>query len=96
MTTRAIKGKADPRDVVRQAQVDDRVRRALPPRVDPTGACHAAVVELASEHGLDVADLLEQWSERAACRTYLGGATQAESERLAVEDVRESVRRRTA
>lgn len=93
MATRAIKGKATPREVVRQAQVDDRVRRGRPPAEDPDGACHAAVAELAREHGMDAADLLEQWSERAACRTYLGGASQAEAERLAVEDVRESVRR---
>lgn len=94
--TRAIKGKATPREVVHQAQVDDRVRRAMPPRVDPTGACHAAVAELARDHGLDVADLAEEWSERAAVRCYLGGASQAEAERMAVDDVRESVRRRTA
>lgn len=93
MATRAIKGKSTPAEMVRQAQVDDRVRRAMPPRVDPTGACHAAVAELAREHGMDAADLLEQWSDRAACRAYLGGASQAEAERLAVEDVRESVRR---
>ena len=96
MATRAIKGKATPAEVVRQAQIDDRVRRAMPPRVDPTGACREAVAELAREYGLDVADLAEEWSERAACRTYLGGASQAEAERLEVEDVRESVRRRTA
>jgi hypothetical protein len=96
MGTKAIKGKATPREVVHQAQIDDRVRRAMPPRVDPTGACHAAVAELARDHGLDPADLLEEAVERASVRQYLGGVTQAEAERLAVEDVRESVRRRVA
>jgi hypothetical protein len=91
---RAVKGKADPREVIKQAQIDDRVRRAMPPRVDPTGACHAAVAELARDHGLDVADLLEETLERASVREYLGGVTRPEAERLAVEDVREAVYRR--
>ena len=96
MGTKAIKGKSTPSELVKQAQVDDRVRRATPPRVDPSGACHAAVAELARDHGLDVADLLEETLERASVREYLGGVTRPEAERLAVEDVRESVRRRTA
>lgn len=93
---RAVKGKADPREVVKQAQIDDRVRRARPPAEDPTGACHLAMSRLAHAHGLDAADLLEEWAERSSVREYLGGVTRAEAERLAVEDVREAVYRRDA
>lgn len=96
MATRAIKGKATPAELAKQAQIDDRVRRARPPASDPGGLMAMAVRELADDHGLDPADLLEEASERASVRQYLGGVTQAEAERLAVEDVREAVRRRVA
>jgi hypothetical protein len=96
MATRAIKGKATPAEVVRQAQIDARGRRARPPREDPSGACYAALAALAVDHSLDVGALIEEWSERAAMRAMVGGLPLAEAERLAVEDVRENVRRRVA
>ena len=64
-----------------------RARAANPPR-DPTGAHHLAIAELARETGRDVTELLDSWDERAAMREYAGEANRAESERLAVEDVR--------
>lgn len=62
--------------------------QARPPREDPTGEHTEAVADMARRHGLDVADLLEHWSERAAIRQYLGEQDRDEAERLAVEDVR--------
>lgn len=93
---RAVKGKADPREVVRQAQIDDRVRRAMPPRVDPSGQHHASLRDLADLYGVAMAELVESWSERAAVRSYLGGVTVQEAEALAVADVREWLERRAA
>lgn len=93
---RAVKGKADPREVIKQAQIDDRVRRAMPPRVDPTGVCHASLRDLADHYGVPVAELVESWSERAAVRGYLGGVTVCEAEALAVADVRDWLERRAA
>jgi hypothetical protein len=80
--------KARPAPTPSQREVDYRVAQARPPREDPTGTHTAAVAELARQHGRDVADLLELWSERAAIRQYLGEADRDEAERLAVEDVR--------
>ena len=96
MATKAIKGKATPREVVHQQQVDDRVRRAMPPPSDPGGRHHASLRDLADQHGVPVAELVESWSERAACRTYLGGVSVQEAEALAVADVREWLERRAA
>jgi hypothetical protein len=96
MATRAIKGKATPRELVKQRQIDDRVRRARPPHEDLSGACYAALADLAVDHALDMGALIEEWSDRAAMRAMVGGLPLAEAERLAVEDVREAVYRRGA
>lgn len=72
---------------------DDRMRSAAvsyakPPGSDPTGAHHAACRDIADEAGVDVADVLDAWSERAAVRQYDGNVSIDEAERLAVDDVR--------
>lgn len=69
-----------------------RAKAANPPR-DPTGEHHQAMAELARTSGMRVDHLLDEWSERAACREYLGNVTRAEAERLACEDVIEAYTR---
>lgn len=79
-----------------QRQIADRVRRARaadPPR-DPLGIHFAALSALAQEHGFDLADMLDEFDERAAVRQYDAGVTRTEAERLAEEDVRERYLRR--
>jgi len=49
----------------------------------------AAVVELAEQAGVDVADVVEYWEERAAVREIDGGQDRAVAERGALEDIRE-------
>lgn len=73
---------------------DERMRAAAvgyakPPGSDPTGAHHAACRDIADEAGVDVTLVVEDWSHRAAIRQYDGNVTQADAERLAVDDVRE-------
>lgn len=49
----------------------------------------AAVTQLAEQAGVDVEDVLEYWSERAAIRELDGGQERAMAEQGAVEDIRE-------
>ena len=75
----------------------DAARRARPPQRDPTGEHHDAIAQIAADAGRNVADLMDEFDERAAVREYLGHFPRAEAERLAVEDVRSAyARRRTA
>ena len=47
-----------------------------------------ACIVLAEKLGLDAAELIERWEERAAIREYEAGQTRPEAERDAFEDVR--------
>ncbi len=72
-----------------QRAIADRVARARaanPPR-DPTGACHAALADLAASTGRDIDELLEWFDERAGVREYDGNVSRDEAERAAVKDV---------
>ncbi len=51
----------------------------------------ASVIELAEKAGLDAADVLEYWEERAAIREIDGEQDRAAAERGALEDVRELI-----
>ena len=73
------------------AQVEDRVRRARPAREDASGECRAALAELAEATGRPLAQLVEEWSERAAVREYLGSYSRDDAELLALEDVRDAL-----
>jgi len=71
------------------AGLADRIRRARPPGIDPTGVHHLAISELAHRLGLDVADMLDDWDHFAAIRQYDGAMPRDVAERLAVDDVRD-------
>lgn len=45
------------------------------------------IVELAARHQRNEAELIEDWTERAAIREYLGGASRASAELEAIHDV---------
>ncbi len=82
--------KLAPRETEEQRRIRDRVERARrrqPPQ-DPTGEHHEACCDIARAAGLDPEHVLDAWSERAALRQWDGGATQADAEREAVDDVR--------
>lgn len=49
----------------------------------------ATVIELAERAGVDVADVVEYWEERAAIREIDGGQERAAAERGALDDIRE-------
>ncbi len=49
----------------------------------------AAIIELAERAGVEVADVIEYWEERAAIREIDGGQERAAAERDAVDDIRE-------
>jgi hypothetical protein len=49
----------------------------------------AAVIELAEQAGVDVADVLEYWGERAAVREIDGGQERSVAEHGALDDIRE-------
>ena len=51
----------------------------------------SAVIELAEHAGIDPADVLEYWSERAAVREIDGGQERVAAERGALEDIRELI-----
>jgi hypothetical protein len=48
---------------------------------------HQACVQLARRVGLDPADVVERWAERAAIREFEGGQDRAGAERDAFDDV---------
>ena len=50
--------------------------------------CKLTVRTLARRFGVDEADLVERWSERAAVREYDGGMTREQAETAALADVR--------
>ena len=50
-----------------------------------------AVIELAHAAGLEVVDVLEYWSERAAVREIDGGQERDVAESGALEDIRELI-----
>jgi hypothetical protein len=49
----------------------------------------ATVIELAEQVGVDAADVVEYWEERAAIREIEGGQERAQAERGALDDIRE-------
>ena len=51
----------------------------------------ASVIELAEKAGLDVADVVEYWEERAAIRELDGEQDRVAAERGALEDIRELI-----
>ena len=73
----------------------DRVKRARQVRtpIERSGHYYEQIAELAGDYGLDVSDLVDEWSERAAAREYLGGYTKEAAEFLAMGDLRERVQR---
>lgn len=87
--------KRQPRITAADRLLADRIARAraAQPQRDPTGEHHAEIAAIAREAGRDVADLLDEWDERAAIREYDGRTDRAEAERLAVEDVRSAYQR---
>jgi len=46
-----------------------------------------ACVQLARHFGLDPADFIERWAERAAIREFEGGQDRASAERDALDDI---------
>lgn len=58
-------------------------------RFDRDGEYFERCVELAREIGADVEHVFEEWSERAACRMYLGELELDVAEAAAFEDVKE-------
>jgi hypothetical protein len=52
-----------------------------------------SILELAKRRGLDPADLLEEWSERAAIREYEANIPRHRAEQLAVVDVKQRMDR---
>ncbi len=51
----------------------------------------SAVIELAEQAGIDPADVLEYWGERAAVREIDGGQERAVAESGALDDIRELI-----
>ena len=47
----------------------------------------AKILELAREHGCDLDDLFEQWSERSAIREHVGGMSRDSTEIAAFDDL---------
>lgn len=76
---------------VKQAQIDDRVARARKanPEFDATGKYLEALRELADQTGLDVSDLLDDWTHASGCRLYEAGMTLIEAERQGLEDIKD-------
>jgi len=74
---------------------EDRVRRAraADKPVDLTGEHHEALRALAEQTGRDVVALVEEFTERAACREFVGDLPRPMAERLACEDVIEAYTR---
>jgi hypothetical protein len=68
-----------------------------PPRRSPRAAAHGGptpppedvFTRLARETGQPRGRVLEEWSERAAIREYLGNVPRAEAEFRAIDDVRD-------
>jgi hypothetical protein len=67
--------------------------RAADPSRDPNDGWHRVCRALADECGLDVADVLDEWEERAAVREYCGETDRALANRLAFDDVLDRLRR---
>lgn len=55
------------------------------------GPIYGRLAGLAKRHGMKLDLLLEEWTERAAIREYLGEIPRAEAERLAVVDACEAL-----
>lgn len=78
-----------------ERMIADRVKRATAVKspVDRTDKFHEALCDLARAYGLEPADVVDEWGERAAVREYLGGYERDEAERLAFQDVSERLAR---
>jgi hypothetical protein len=61
--------------------------RAADASRDPNGGWHRVCRALADELQLEVADVLDEWEERAAIREYLGETDRELANRLAFDDV---------
>lgn len=87
--------KPAPKPTAKELLLADRIKRlrASDPQIDPTGRYHRDLCDLAREVGADPEDVIDEFSERAACRRYLGGVDNAEAERLAYADTVERYRR---
>ena len=71
--------------------IADRIKRAKAVKspVDRSSDYHERLGELSRKLDLPIDCLIEEWSERAACREYLGGVSRSEAEELAFADVQE-------
>jgi hypothetical protein len=63
-----------------------KARTSTPPRGTEY---YVLAGELAALVGADVADVLDEFDERAGCREFVGGLDRAEAERLAWHDTEE-------
>lgn len=61
--------------------------------LDRTSNYHEQLGELARAADVPVDAVVEEWSERAAAREYMGGVTRDEAEFLAMDDCRARFRR---
>lgn len=87
--------KLQPKETAKDRQVKHRVMTAKAQRspVDRTSRYHEQLGELARECDAPVDEVIEEWSERAAAREYLGGVSRDVAEFLAMDDVRQRYRR---
>jgi hypothetical protein len=78
-----------------EKRIADRVARAKRGHspVNRTSNYHEQLGELARECGVAVDLVIEEWSERAAAREYLGNVSRDEAEFLAMGDVRQRWRK---
>ena len=60
------------------------IKQATPPKRDETDA-----IELAREFGADIDDVLELVEERRSIRQYEGNLSQADADRLGLDDARD-------
>ena len=87
MGARKRPDKTDPRELAKQRQQDDRVRRARASYASISAEHFGKCADLAREVGADPADVIDEFTERAGARQFCGNVSRQEAESLAFDDV---------
>ena len=83
MGARKRPDKTDPRELAKQRQQDDRVRRARASYASISAEHFGKCADLAREVGADPADVIDEFTERAGARQFCGNVSRQEAESLA-------------